>query len=119
LKVNIEKTRPRDEDPSPVKRRDHSPKNKFKLHEPEKPLVKAYVKSVVSKTEATLIVEIPSQLDQVVEFSFDVQKDTPEGTAEDLIGFLKVPSSFIKPVAHQIRIATEKLEREYAQEALQ
>lgn len=98
---------------------DHSPTKKFfKLHEPDKPLVIAYIKQQISKTECTLIVKIPSQLEQDVEFSFDFTKDTPEGTAEDLIGFLKVPHAFIKHVAQQIRTATEKLEREHAQEQL-
>jgi len=75
----------------------------------KKPLVKVTVLNVISATEATLSAEIPSKLSQMVEFVFNVKTDTPEDTATEMVGYLNLAESFIKPIALEISQATEEL----------
>lgn len=76
-----------------------SVRNAEKRNDTEKPLVKVFVQRNISKTQAELIAEIPSQIEKPVQFSFDIQKDTPENTADDMVKFFKLAQSLVKPIA--------------------
>jgi hypothetical protein len=49
-----------------------SVRNAEKRNDTEKPLVKVFVQRNISKTQAELIAEIPSQIEKPVQFSFDI-----------------------------------------------
>jgi hypothetical protein len=59
----------------------------------------AMVKQTLSKTEAILGVEIPSQLNRQIEFNFDILKDTPDGIANEMVSEMGLPTHFAKLIA--------------------
>lgn len=72
------------------------------------------VKQTLSKTEAILGVEIPSQLNRQIEFNFDILKDTPDGIANEMVSEMGLPTHFAKLIALQIYETIQPLLQEHA-----